>query len=127
MRNTRALLLGTLLLAGCSQWALRATVAGLAAGFAAAAGSKTSPSEAPVTTTGVETRRSFESQIDGDFNGWAGETVVKLTNGQSWQQVEFAYLYVYSFRPKVTVYRDGSTYKMKVDGVNQAIRVKLLF
>jgi hypothetical protein len=28
----------------------------------------------------------IESQIDGTFQGWSGETVFKLTNGQIWQQ-----------------------------------------
>jgi hypothetical protein len=34
-------------------------------------------------------QRVVESQIDGDFNGWEGETVVKLVNGQIWQQTEY--------------------------------------
>jgi hypothetical protein len=28
----------------------------------------------------------IESQIDGDFEGWDGETIFKLTNGEIWQQ-----------------------------------------
>src|SRR5438477_12644775 len=28
---------------------------------------------------------AIETQIDGEFNGWEGETVVKLLNGQIWQ------------------------------------------
>ena len=48
-----------------------------------------------------------ESQIDGDFEGWEGETVVKLMNGQIWQQTEYYYHYHYAFMPEVLVYRSG--------------------
>ncbi|MDR0881742.1 MAG: hypothetical protein LBP55_04270, partial [Candidatus Adiutrix sp.] len=34
---------------------------------------------------------AIESQIDGTFEGWSGETVFKLTNGQIWQQSSYAY------------------------------------
>ena len=37
----------------------------------------------------------IESQIEGTFNGWTGETVFKLTNGQIWQQASYAYTYHY--------------------------------
>ena len=38
----------------------------------------------------------FESKIDGDFEGWEGETIVKLMNGQIWQQVILLYLFIYA-------------------------------
>lgn len=66
---------------------------------------------------------AIESQIDGDFEGWQGETIVKLTNGQVWQQVEYYYHYHYAFRPKVLVYRSGAGYKMKVDGIDRSVEV----
>src|SRR5262249_36593061 len=62
----------------------------------------------------------IESQIDGDFEGWEGETIVKLTNGQVWQQTDYYYEYTYDFMPEVLVYRSGFGYKMKVDGVDEA-------
>ena len=31
----------------------------------------------------------IESKIDGTFEGWSGETIVILTNGQVWQQNEY--------------------------------------
>ena len=68
----------------------------------------------------------FESKIDGDFEGWEGETIVKLMNGQIWQQVEYYYTYTYSFMPNALVYKTGGTYKMKVDGVDKAIGVMRL-
>jgi hypothetical protein len=68
----------------------------------------------------------IESQIDGDFEGWEGETIIKLMNGQVWQQSEYYYHYHYSFMPKVLIYRSGSGYKMKVDGIERAIGVTKL-
>lgn len=65
----------------------------------------------------------IESQIDGDFEGWEGETIVKLTNGQIWQQNEYHYEYHYAFMPEVLIYRSGGGYKMKVAGTDQAIGV----
>lgn len=65
----------------------------------------------------------IESQIDGDFEGWEGETIVKLVNGQIWQQAEYHYEYHYAFMPKVMIYRSGAGYKMKVEGVNQDVAV----
>ena len=68
----------------------------------------------------------IESQIDGDFEGWEGETIVKLMNGQIWQQSEYHYHYHYAFMPKVLIFRSGGAYKMKVDGIEKAVGVKRL-
>jgi hypothetical protein len=67
-----------------------------------------------------------ETQVDGEFNGWEGETIVKLINGQIWQQTEYHYHYHYAYMPKVLVYRSGGGYKMKVDGVDKAVGVERL-
>jgi hypothetical protein len=68
----------------------------------------------------------IETQIDGDFEGWEGETIVKLMNGQIWQQTEYHYHYHYAFMPKVLIYRSGVGYKMKVDGIERAVGVERL-
>ena len=65
----------------------------------------------------------IESRIDGDFEGWDGETIVKLMNGQIWQQIEYYYHYHYSFMPDVLIYRSGGGYKMKVDGIRKSVGV----
>ena len=67
-----------------------------------------------------------ESRIDGDFNGWEGETVFKLVNGQIWQQSAYAYKYKYAYSPKVLIYKSGVVYRMKVDGVDGEITVRRL-
>jgi hypothetical protein len=66
----------------------------------------------------------IESQIDGEFQGWDGETIFKLVNGQIWQQSSYQYYYYYAYMPKVTIYHTDGGYKMKVDGVDQSIFVK---
>lgn len=68
----------------------------------------------------------IESQVDDDFEGWEGETILKLTNGQIWQQSEYYYHYHYAFRPKVLIFKSGGGFKMKVEGVEKAVGVKRL-
>ena len=67
-----------------------------------------------------------ESQIDEDFEGFEGETIIKLVNGQIWQQSEYWYHYHYSFMPKVIIYKQGGTHKIKVDGIDKSVGVTRL-
>jgi hypothetical protein len=71
-----------------------------------------------------KTSSVIESQIDGEFHGWDGETIFKLTNGQIWQQSEYAYEYEYEYRPDVTIYKTASGYKMQVKGMDETVMVK---
>ena len=68
----------------------------------------------------------IESRIDGTFEGWDGETVFKLVNGQIWQQSSYAYTYHYhyAYRPEVLIYKTNGRYKMKVEGVDKTIYVE---
>ena len=66
----------------------------------------------------------IESTIAGDFEGWEGETIFKLDNGQIWQQVEYDYTYEYAYRPEVTIYRTSEGYRMKVEDVDETILVR---
>jgi hypothetical protein len=68
----------------------------------------------------------IESCIDGDFEGWEGETIFKLCNGQIWQQAEYAYTYEYAYRPDVIIYRTSSGYRLKVEDVSETVAVKRL-
>ena len=69
---------------------------------------------------------AMESRIDGSFDGWDGETIVKLVNGQIWQQDEDYYHDRYAYWPKVIVSRTIGGYVMHVDGVPKAVRVTRL-
>lgn len=66
----------------------------------------------------------IETNIEGEFSGWQGDTIFKLSNGQIWQQVTLNYAYHYAFRPKVLIIKTYGAYKMKVDGVSGTIFVK---
>lgn len=68
----------------------------------------------------------IESRIDGTFNGWGGDTIFKLENGQIWQQASYAYKYHYAYRPEVLIYRSGGRHRMKVEGVDESIEVRRL-
>lgn len=67
---------------------------------------------------------AIETQIDGDFNGWDGDAIFKLQNGQIWEQVEYDYEYEYDFMPDVTIYSASDGCRMKVDGMDDTILVK---
>lgn len=79
-------------------------------------------------TEATATKDLIESRIDGDFEGWSGDTIFKLENGQIWQQDSYAYRYKYAYRPKVLIYKTSlGRYKMKVDGLSDEIYVKRIF
>jgi len=74
---------------------------------------------APVSPARVDsTPPVIESQVEGAFNGWDSETIIKLTNGQIWQQSSYHYQYHYAFMPKVLIYKLGPGYKAKVEGTD---------
>ena len=80
------------------------------------------------SATGTVTRSScepaIESTIAGDFNGWDGETVFKLANGQIWEQAEEDVMSSYSYMPDVTIYSTSSGCRMKVEDEDETILVK---
>jgi hypothetical protein len=67
---------------------------------------------------------AIESNIDGEFDGWDGETIFKLANGQIWQQAEYEYDYEYDYSPDVTIYAVAGGCRMKVQDVDDTILVK---
>lgn len=85
--------------------------------------------DAKFTTTRVAVAPSagiIESTIDGEFKGWEGETIIKLMNGQLWQQTEYHYHYHYAYMPKVMIVATAGGYKAKVEGVSKAVGVTRL-
>ena len=88
----------------------------------------TSPSipRAKAKGDGAAGSTTVESRVDEEFNGWTGETIVKLRNGQIWQQSQFYYYYRYAYAPNVIVYPIDGVMKMKVEGVAEAVPVRLL-
>ena len=70
--------------------------------------------------------QGIETRIDDDFDGWEGETLFKLANGQIWIQVEYGYEYHYAYRPEVVIYPSSGGCKMRVEGMGSAIGVERL-
>ena len=89
-------------------------------------GSQERPKAAAQVAPAGEGPDLIETRIDGEFEGWTGETIFKLANGQVWQQITFAYTYHYAFRPEVMIVKTHGAYRMKVDGVESTIFVKRL-
>lgn len=88
----------------------------------------TAPAISSVTPTAPRgsSQDVIESRIDGTFEGWTGETIFKLTNGQIWQQDQYAYTYHYAYRPEVIIVRSAGGYTMSVEGLRSTIRVRRL-
>ena len=68
----------------------------------------------------------IESQIEGEFTGWSGDTIFKLTNGQIWQQASYSYTYSYKYRPRVLIFSTSRGHELQVDGMDQRIVVRRL-
>ncbi|MBB3473494.1 hypothetical protein [Sphingomonas sp. BK345] len=61
-------------------------------------------------------------QVEDEWEGWEGDTIVKLTDGSVWRQEEYHYEYRYAYRPRVTL--SGKT--MFVEGMSRGVRVSRL-
>jgi hypothetical protein len=80
-----------------------------------------------LTASAAEAQPAYEGQIDGDFEGWTGETIYKLMDGHIIQQSEYHYHYHYAFSPRVIIYQSGGGYKIHVeDDDDQDIRIRIL-
>ena len=72
----------------------------------------------------IEVRRLnnvIESNIDGAFEGWDGDKVYKLTNGQRWKQKNYKYEYKYAYRPEVIIAEVNGSYVMQVEGTSAEV------
>ena len=63
---------------------------------------------------------TIRSRIDGDSDGFEGDSVFKLENGQVWRQEEYYYCYRYQYRPHVVIENN----KMTIEGIARSIRVR---
>jgi hypothetical protein len=65
-----------------------------------------------------------DSYIKGAFKGWTGRGVYELVNGHKWKQVEYKYKYQYHYRPRAWILEDGGSYHLKVEGMDETIKVR---
>ena len=66
------------------------------------------------------------SRISGNFDGWSGNTVFELENGQRWQQATHSTFVARASRPEVTICRAPTGYEMRVEDVRQRVNVNPL-
>ena len=52
--------------------------------------------------------------VMGPFKGWTGHTVLKLSDGSRWKQVDFSYCKDLMYRPKVKLFETISGTKMEI-------------
>ncbi len=65
----------------------------------------------------------LETRIDGDFNGWSGDTIVRTIDGRVWQQAA-SYIEIHiAINPEVTIFRTNDVLKMQVEGIKKPVRV----
>ena len=77
-------------------------------------------------TSGEGCDPAIESKIDGDFEGWQGDTIFKLRNGQIWQQISYAYRYKYAYSPDVLIFSSRGTCVLLVEDMDDTISVTRL-
>jgi len=65
----------------------------------------------------------IESNIDGQWNGWNLDTIVKLTNGQIWEQVGLHLSISIGLGNEVLMYKKAGTWYMQVEDEDEAVAV----
>jgi hypothetical protein len=76
------------------------------------------------SSTVVPKKPEIHTSIDGEFNGWAGETVFKLSNGQLWEQTEFDLYVTARISPSVTLTTNGGLVTLTVDSSGESVEVQ---
>lgn len=67
----------------------------------------------------------IESRINGNFEGWSGDTQFQLQNGQVWKQSAYTYWYHYAYAPEVIVYESGAGYILRLaDDDSHSVHVR---
>jgi hypothetical protein len=64
-----------------------------------------------------------KSYIDGEWGGWQGDTIVKLMNGQIWEQFGLHLSLSLGLGNEVLVYQEYGTWYMQVEGEDEAVAV----
>jgi hypothetical protein len=84
------------------------------------------PAEDRVGFDDAPGRHTVVSRIAGRFDGWNGGTRFELENGQVWQQDESASLTINPVENPVVTIDPAfmNTWRLRVDGYNQRVKVK---
>jgi len=66
----------------------------------------------------------IQSSIISNFEGFNYGNIYELGNGQIWKQTEHWIWYWYWVYPKVTLYPENGTWKMKVENIDHPVTVE---
>ena len=80
----------------------------------------------PIAGGNGATANVIETNVDGDWNGWSGDTIVRLMNGQVWEQVGLALSLSLGLGNDVLIYERSGMHYMMVDGEDEAVMVRRL-
>ncbi|QNA70490.1 hypothetical protein [Sulfurospirillum diekertiae] len=70
---------------------------------------------------------AITSQIQGAFEGFKGDTIIELTNGEKYKQAEYFYEYHYAYSPNVTIINSTNGSFLKIDGIEKEFKVTKVF
>jgi hypothetical protein len=65
----------------------------------------------------------WRGRVEGEFTGFDGEALFKLSNGTYWLQAEYKYWYYYSYCPEVELYRSQGGTLLRVVGQSELVAV----
>jgi hypothetical protein len=70
---------------------------------------------------------AYRGQIDGDFEGWQGNSTYELEDGHVIKQASYEYDYCYAYNPDVVIYQNYGTYHAIVKcGDNKDVEIEVL-
>src|SRR5688572_23096316 len=64
------------------------------------------------------------SRVTGHFQGFETGQLLELENGDVWQQDTVKNRYAYGYRPKVSVWQEGTHHYMDIAGMYELIHVR---
>ncbi len=67
------------------------------------------------------------TRLVGAFDGYDGDKIFTLANGEKWQQSRYKYKYKYAYRPSVKLWKDGSKHYLEFDCMDEMIEVKRVY
>jgi hypothetical protein len=65
-----------------------------------------------------------EGTIASEFSGFDGSSKFTFDNGNVWQQAEYKYEYHYAYRPEAIIFDGANGPELRVEGMNETVRVK---
>ena len=64
------------------------------------------------------------SRLSGHFQGFETGQLLELENGDIWQQDAVKNRYAYGYRPRASVWQEGSHHYMEIAGMYELIHVR---